>query len=62
MHCQSCSKKLSLVLQQKKCKCGYSFCNLHFSNHECKFDYKKQHKENLRKYMKHVQSSTLMKI
>jgi predicted nucleic acid binding AN1-type Zn finger protein len=52
--CQYCKKKTLIII---KCRCGKKLCLLHkFSdNHNCKFDYITENKNNLKKQLiKHV--------
>lgn len=50
MSCFICSKKLNLSLQLQECKCKNIFCRRHKLNHNCSFDYKLEHQNNLKKY------------
>tara|TARA_B100001094_G_scaffold331819_1_gene401502 strand:+ start:91 stop:342 length:252 start_codon:yes stop_codon:yes gene_type:complete len=44
---KDCRKKISII--DIPCKCGLIFCINHkfFSNHNCTYDYKENHKQNL---------------
>ena len=48
--CQVCKKKQLIMIE---CKCGMSLCLKHKfpEDHNCKFDYKKENKENLTKQL-----------
>ena len=47
--CHFCKKKLGLIVI--KCKCGHIYCQNHLNahSHNCKYDYKKEKKENIEK-------------
>ena len=44
--CKVCRKK---NITNMKCKCGKTFCIAHLGAHDCNFDYKKEHKDKLKK-------------
>ncbi|CAD7923632.1 unnamed protein product [Amoebophrya sp. A120] len=48
--CWFCQKKIPLLAQAQKCRCGGVFCDKHRAaeKHECKFDYKGEQAYNLR--------------
>ena len=61
--CQVCKKKLKLIEQAtSKCKCSLLFCKIHKNNHNCTFDYKLQHQENVEKMNPKVQFEKTIKI
>ena len=44
LKCKICNKKLSLIRSSIICKCPEKyFCELHFNNHNCEYDYKKDY-------------------
>ena len=45
--CHCCNKKLKMVELNFKCKCGFTFCQLHLNphSHKCSFDYQSERKE-----------------
>ena len=44
MNCAICKKKLKLAQATiGKCKCNDVFCNIHIHNHQCPYDFKKEH-------------------
>ena len=45
--CKFCNKKIKSVLPIK-CKCEEYYCGLHKIEHNCSFDYRKEHKERLK--------------
>jgi len=45
--CEICRKKIKSVLPTV-CKCDKYFCGLHKGDHDCSFDYVKNHKERLK--------------
>lgn len=61
---ENCKRKLTLVEQDIKCKCGNVFCAKHryTNDHNCTFDYKKDYKGKLEKQMDKVISEKISKI
>ena len=60
--CGKCNKKLKGLIGNE-CRCGGKFCHLHSHDHECTFDYKKEHQEKLKKQLVEVSDKfTLDKI
>jgi hypothetical protein len=51
VRCEQCRKKLGL--QEYKCKCGKIFCitHLHAEEHNCRFNYREEACNNLKKVM-----------
>ena len=47
--CTECKKKIGLM--EYKCKCGHLFCITHLQSekHNCKYDYKLEGKERIKK-------------
>lgn len=43
-----CKRNIPLSLQFN-CKCGVMYCRTHLHNHNCQFDYKEEHREQLKK-------------
>lgn len=48
---ENCERNISILDMELKCKCGCVFClrHRHFTNHNCKYDYKNGDKINLEK-------------
>lgn len=59
--CLFCNKK-TLILS--KCKCGYNFCLQHRSaeSHQCEFDHKNFHREQLEKSNPRIVAEKIKKI
>lgn len=65
MKCAHCKKKLKLLEEANKCRCGGVYCSTHLfsGNHACKFDYQAFGKEQLEKQnIKVVSSKGMEKI
>lgn len=60
----TCNKRLTLVESDIKCKCNKIFCLKHRYSlyHNCDFDYKKEHKEQLGKKLEKVINDKIKKI
>ena len=56
MNCAICKKKLKLTqVTIGKCKCNEMFCNIHIHNHQCSYDFKKEHQSQLHTSIKLVE-------
>lgn len=62
MHCVVCCAKLSLVQQQKVCKCGCVFCKKHLIVHNCVVDHKLEHRTRLQTKLARIEPSKLERI
>ncbi len=46
--CLICKKKVSALSVLNVCKCENTYCNTHMNNHNCTYDYKNKHKEQIK--------------
>ena len=63
MKCQICKKKLTIAMQMK-CKCGIYTCSEHKPSiaHNCTWDYKQEHSQELEKKLIGVKTQKVIKI
>lgn len=59
---ENCKRKLSIV--SLKCRCGNTYCTKHkfFTDHNCTYDYKENHKNYIEKVNQKIVTDKLVKI
>jgi len=60
--CNQCKKKLTIMKYTCKCMNVYCITHLKSEEHNCKYDYKTEEKEKLRKANPKIISNTLYKL